>query len=166
MSLAAYETTSALAKASRVKLGNDLQRVRAAMERAIAESEGHNRSSRRLQQPPPPPLQTYDAAAEGVFEDAVEHERAQQLRLVSIVSDVEYNEQRISSRRDDLLEINKKAVIVNGMMKDLAVLVDAQGEGVSAVAKNVAQTKAHAEGGLKEVQKAQQIQDDGQCAVI
>jgi len=161
LSLAAYETTSALAKASRVKLGNDLQRVRAVMDRAIAESEGQNRSSRRLQ----PPLQTYDAAAESVFENAVEQERAQQLRLVSIVSDVEYNEQRISSRRDDLLEINKKAVIVNGMMKDLAVLVDGQGEGVSAVAKNVAQTKAHAEGGLKEVQKAQKIQDDGQCAI-
>jgi len=95
-----------------------------------------------------------------------EKEKQQQLRLVQLVDEIDYNEATIKARRDELLEINRVAVSVNGMMKDLAEMVNAQGERISVVAKNVREAKDNAQGGLTEVQKAEKIQDEGQCVVM
>lgn len=91
-----------------------------------------------------------------------------QLREVDAVlsHEIETNSALLAEREVEIVKIHKMAHQVNGMMKDLAVLVAEQGEDVAKAKQTTAQVKQNVKAGLGEVRKAAQIQEEGAgCSV-
>lgn len=99
-------------------------------------------------------------------------EEAKQLQMKQqqvsrMVSEVEYNEETIKARNEELHKITKLASTVNVLMKDLAQMVNEQGEDVKKINKNTSQTKQFVENAVAEVEKAETYQvEGGNCIII
>ena len=80
-------------------------------------------------------------------------------------SRVEVNEYLIREREEEIREINTMALGVNEMMKDLAVMVDAQGETLVNVHDNVQDAAEKTKKGVQELYKADEYQQSNNCVV-
>ena len=93
-------------------------------------------------------------------------EAANELRLAAVVSEVGLNEELIRMRNEELKNIQRTAVTVNGMMKELATMVAEQDHDIKTVASNVAAARDNVDAGLRQVQRAEDYQKNGsECLV-
>jgi len=88
-----------------------------------------------------------------------QEEKVQRLQEKNIDSQfLEYNEQDIARRHQEILAIERDAVEILEMFKDMRALVMEQKEGLDSIEGNIMDAKLHAEGGEKELIEAERLQ--------
>jgi len=91
--------------------------------------------------------------------DLSQEEKRQKLQEKNIDAQfLEYNEQDIARRHQEILAIERDAVEILEMFKDMRALVMEQKEGLDVVEQNIMEAKLHAEGGEKELIEAERLQ--------
>ena len=63
------------------------------------------------------------------------------------------DQELLEDREKEIFEINRKAVILNEIMKDLAVMVNEQGSPIKEVSQNTQETRENATKALEEIKK-------------
>jgi len=69
-------------------------------------------------------------------------------------------------REEEIRNINRGMHQVNEIYKDLAHIVDSQQEQIDTVGALLEDAKGNAESGLKQVEKANERQGNGQCTLM
>ena len=177
--LALLERAPTAPLAPRIKLSNDVsrasQRFNELAEQVSARVAGNQRRGMGNAAPPPTATTTTTTTTSsfGLVDDGsnaammmAADEANQQLRLAAIVSEVGLNEEIIRQRNEELKDISHKAATINSMMKDLAVMVDSQGETMKQVVNNANMARDRVEAGLVQVEKAEKYQTEGgSCSI-
>ena len=100
---------------------------------------------------------------DGTYVSRDEIQRRLQEQAV-IEGELEVNEALIAEREEAMREINKQLMEVREIFSDLAVMIDDQNEGIETIANNVDSSHDAAARGLKELEKANELQR-GRCIV-
>ena len=83
-------------------------------------------------------------------------QQQQVLQPVMVEQDIE--EMIIEERNKDIQRLNHDLVLVNEMFKDMAEIVDRQGEAVETIHKTTEESHTRAAAGLEQVNKASELQ--------
>jgi len=96
---------------------------------------------------------------EGGGEELTQEEKRQKLQEKNIDAQfLEYNEQDIARRHQEILAIERDAIEILEMFKDMRALVMEQKEGLDQIEGNIMDAKLNAEQGEKELIEAERLQ--------
>jgi len=100
-----------------------------------------------------------DATTDDGGENLTQEEKVQRLQEKNIDAQfLEYNEQDIARRHQEILNIERDAIEILEMFKDMRALVMEQKEGLDNIEQNIMDAKLNAEQGEKELVEAERLQ--------
>jgi len=107
---------------------------------------------------------------DGGGENLTQEEKRQLLQEKNIDAQfLEYNEQDIARRHQEILNIERDAIEILEMFKDMRALVMEQKEGLDNIEQNIMDAKLNAEQGEKELVEAERLQKKSrkkQCCIL
>ena len=98
------------------------------------------------------------------FDDNIlaEHQRLQQMQL----QEDRLHEEIMREREEEIRNINKGMLTVNEIYKDLAHIVGQQQEDIDQIETQMEDSRANAESGLQQVEKANEKYGSSQCSIM
>jgi len=170
------------ARANRIKLSNDLLKDRKRFElvkaEAMSRSSMHTRANNtvnalRRASTEPPSIGVFDNDNDSKLQQQAMIDKQQQQLLQmqqehrqTMSYEIDANLKMIEERHEKLVEVNRDVHTVNAMMQDIARLVGEQDINISKIKDNTQNANDSVKKGLNQVEKSQQYQQEGGCAIM